>query len=169
MRFLFSRSDICSCVVALIIILLISFQVFKTDSIHVWLFCIYFDLTPLRSFLHSEKNEECIVSAIQFYGFLLILFLLLFWSANMRRDGELLHCFARFHLSVHCLPLTALTHHKNILSLSSKKVKWKSSIVDELVSRIGSLMNVILQTGHGWKQIIIHDAFGINSVVFESI
>lgn len=37
------------------------------------------------------------------------------------------------------------------------------------MSSIGSLMNVILQTGHGWKQIIIHDAFGIKSVVYESI
>ena len=56
----------------------ISFQVFKTDLIHVRLFCIYFDLTAPKSFLHYEKNEGCIVSAIQFYGLLLILFLLLF-------------------------------------------------------------------------------------------
>lgn len=80
MLFSLNRSYFFSIIVALFIILVTLFQIVRTDLTHMKLFCV-----KVVSILIWLPCNECIVSstiafnyAVQFYGCLLILFLLLF-------------------------------------------------------------------------------------------
>lgn len=107
---------------------------YSTDVIHMkwfcmkdvfWFGCPVVIFTLKKMWMHCFFNY-CINSAFQFFGFLLILLLLLFSSAYMRRNGEFLRGFACFHLFDHCLPLTFLYYHKKIppfFELSTTKLK----------------------------------------------